>query len=274
MKKLKLLVISLVALLAVGIVGCSSQKNNSADTTTTLKIGATPVPHKEILEFAKPLLAKKGVKLEIVEFTDYILPNKALANKELDANYFQHAPYLEDFSKKNNLDLTYTIKVHFEPMGIYPGKTKSLAKLANGATVAVPNDPTNEARALLLLEKAGLIKVKPGVGLNATKKDIIENKKNLKIDELEAAQIPRALLDVDVAVINGNYAVQAGLKAGKDALLSEDKKSEAATTFGNIIAIRKGDENKKAIKILDEVLKSPEVKKFIEDKYQGAVIPL
>ncbi|ADG83110.1 NLPA lipoprotein [Thermincola ferriacetica] len=272
-----LLLLAAVLLVAVIAVGCSGAKETGQSGekgALTLKIGATPVPHKEILEFAKPLLKEKGVDLEIVEFTDYVLPNKALASGELDANYFQHIPYLEEFSKENNLDLTYTTKVHFEPMGIYPGKVKSLDQVKEGAQIAVPNDVTNEARALLLLEKAGLLKIKPGAGLKATKNDIIENPKKIEIKELEAAQIPRSLPDVDLAVINGNYAVEAGLTAGKDALLSEDKNSEAAQTYANIIAIRKGDENKEAIKILDQVLTSPEVKKFIEDKYQGAVVPV
>lgn len=280
-KKLVLLSVALIAALAFA--GCSSSKETektsqaSQDNTTktvTLKVGATPVPHKEILEFVKPMLEKKGINLEIVDFTDYVLPNKALASGEIDANYFQHVPYLDDFKKQNNLDLTYTVKVHFEPMGIYPGKVKALDKLPNGAQIAVPNDVTNEARALLLLEKAGLIKVKPGAGLNATKKDIVENPKKIDIKELEAAQIPRSLPDVDLAVINGNYAVEAGLKAGVDALLSEDAKSEAANTFANVVAIRKGDENRPEIKALDEVLQSPELKKFIEDKYKGAVVPV
>lgn len=285
MKRFKnLVLLAVLALVAVIAFGCSSKKE--ADSTSakpaaegskaaiTVKIGATPVPHKEILEFAKPLLKEKGVNLEIVDFTDYVLPNKALANKELDANYFQHVPYLEDFSKENKLDLTYTAKVHFEPMGIYPGKVKALDKLVEGSKIAVPNDTTNEARALLLLEKNGLIKIKPGVGLKATKADIVENTKKLEIVELEAAQIPRSLPDVDLAVINGNYAAEANLKPGADALVSEDKDSEAANTFANVIAIRKGDENREEIKILGQVLNSPEVKKFIEDKYQGAVVPV
>lgn len=282
MKRFKgLFLLTAVLIIALAIVGCGGQQDTgttgeepSEKEAITLKVGATPVPHKEILEFAAPLLEEKGVQLEIVEFTDYILPNNALANGELDANYFQHLPYLEDFSAENNLDLTYTTKVHFEPMGIYPGKVKSLEALEDGAQIAVPNDPTNEARALLLLEKAGLIKVKEGAGLKATKNDIIENTKNLDIKELEAAQIPRSLPDVDLAVINGNYAVEAGLTAGKDALMSEDKESEAADTFANIIAVRKGDEAAEGIKILDQVLTSPEVKQYIEDKYQGAVVPV
>ncbi|GAB4261666.1 MAG: hypothetical protein Kow00111_10040 [Thermincola ferriacetica] len=170
-----LLLLAAVLLVAVIAVGCSGAKETGQSGekgALTLKIGATPVPHKEILEFAKPLLKEKGVDLEIVEFTDYVLPNKALASGELDANYFQHIPYLEEFSKENNLDLTYTTKVHFEPMGIYPGKVKSLDQVKEGAQIAVPNDVTNEARALLLLEKAGLLKIKPGAGLKATKKTL------------------------------------------------------------------------------------------------------
>lgn len=239
-----------------------------------LKVGATPVPHAEILRAAVPLLEKKGIKLEIQEFTDYATPNKALAEGSLDANYFQHVPYLEDFAKANNLNLIWTVKVHFEPLGVYSQKIKALSELKDGASIAVPNDATNEARALLLLQDNGLIKLKADAGMKATPKDIVENKKNLKIQELEAAQIPRSLQDVDAAVINANFALDAKLNPAKDALVAEKKGSLAADTYGNIVAIRKGDENRPEIKALNEVLTSPEIKKFIEDKYQGAVIPV
>jgi D-methionine transport system substrate-binding protein len=238
-----------------------------------LKIGATPVPHEEILNAVKPELAKQGIDLQIVEFTDYVLPNQALANKELDANYFQHQPYLDDFNTKNKTDIVSAGAIHYEPLGLYPGKTKAIADLREGALIAVPNDTTNEARALLLLETAGLIKVKADAGLKATAKDISENPKKLVIKELEAAQIPRALPDVDLAVINGNYALDAKLSAATDALAKEDKDSLAAKTFANIVAVRKGDEAREDIKALVAALQSDAIKKFIEDKYQGAVLP-
>ncbi len=238
----------------------------------TLKIGASPVPHSEILKFIVPKLKTKGIDLKVIEFTDYVQPNLALENKDLDANYFQHLPYLTDFNKKNNTHIVPAINVHFEPLGIYPGKTKSLKDLKDGDTVAVPNDTTNEARALLLLESTGLIKVKSKAGLQATVKDITENPKNLKIYELEAAQLSRSLPDVNIAVINGNYAIDAGLNAQTDALKAEDKNSVAAKTFANFIAVRKGDEKRPEIKILGQVITSPEVKEFINKKYKGAVI--
>jgi D-methionine transport system substrate-binding protein len=239
-----------------------------------LTVGAVPTPHGEILKFITPILKEKGIDLKIVEFTDYVQPNLALQNKELDANYFQHVPYLEDFNKKNNTQLSATVAVHFEPLGLYPGKTKTLEELKDGDSIAVPNDTTNEARALLLLQSAGIIKVKEGTGLETTVKDIVENPKNIQIKELEAAQISRSLPDVNLAVINGNYAIEAGLNAATDALKAEDKDSLAAKTFANIITVRTGDENREEIKILDEVITSPEVRDFINEKYKGAVIPV
>lgn len=280
--KIKKILIALLALsltLFAAACGQKQAENNppqgeAAKQETVLKVGATPVPHAEILRAAAPLLEKKGIKLEVVEFTDYVTPNTALAEKSLDANYFQHVPYLEDFAKKNNLDLTWTVKVHFEPLGLYSQKVKSLADIKDGATIAVPNDTTNEARALLLLQDNGLLKLKEGAGITATIQDIVENKKNLKIKELEAAQIPRALPDVDAAVINANFALDAKLNPSKDAIVAEKKESLAADTYGNIVAVRKGDENRPEIKALNEALTSPEIKKFIEDKYQGAVVPV
>lgn len=284
-KQLKTLVaLSLIALLSLGLMGCgnTSQATSTAAAAgtaeakpeaVTLKIGASSTPHGEILSAIKPLLAEKNINLDIVEFDDYVLPNTALENKELDANYFQHLPYLEDFNAKNGTNLSSAAAIHYEPMGIYAGQVKSLADLQDGATIAVPNDATNEARALLLLEQAGLIKVKEDAGLQATVLDIVENPKNIKIQELEAAQVSRALPDVAMGIINGNYAILAGLKAS-DALMSEDKDSVAAQTFGNIIAVRTGDENNENIKALVEALKSDTCKQFIEEKYQGAVVPL
>jgi len=266
MKKL-VVVLSIVGLTLSLITGCAKKEDNK------IVIGASPVPHAEILAVAKEVLKEKGYELEIKEFTDYVQPNLTLENKELDANYFQHQPYLDDFNAKNKTDLVSAAAIHYEPLGLYPGKTKTIDGLAEGAIVAVPNDTTNEARALLLLETIGLIKVNPDAGLNATVNDITEYTKNIKIQELEAAQIPRALADVDLAVINGNYAIEAGLNAATDALAKEEKDSLAAQTFANILAVRKGDENREDIKALIEALKSPEVKKFIEEKYQGSVIP-
>jgi D-methionine transport system substrate-binding protein len=256
--------------LSVSLVGCGSQARNEKKLT----IGATSEPHAEILNHIVPILKEKGIELTVMEFADYAQLNPALKNKELDANFFQHTPYLNDFNSKEKATLTSAVAVHFEPLGLYPGKTKSLDDIKDGDIIAVPNDTTNEARALLLLESAGLIKVKEGVGLNATAKDIIENPKNLKIEELAAAQLARALPDVNLAVINGNYAIQAGLNVAKDALIAEDKDSAAAQSFANIVVVRAGDENREAIKILKEVITSEEVKKFINDKYQGSVIPV
>lgn len=238
-----------------------------------LVIGASPAPHAEILTAAQELMKAKGYELEIKEYTDYIQPNNALDAGDLDANYFQHLPYLEQFIEQHGTKLASAGKVHYEPFGIYAGKTSDLASLADKAKVAVPNDVTNEARALLLLEAQGLIKLKEGAGLNATKNDIEENTKNLEIIEIEAAQIPRSINDVDIAVINGNYAIEAGMKVS-DALAVESSDSVAATTYGNVVAVREGDENNDAIKALMEVLHSDEIKKFMEDTYEGAVVPL
>lgn len=240
---------------------------------TKLVVGASPAPHAEILNAAKDVLAAKGYELEIVEFTDYVLPNNALDSGDLDANYFQHKPYLDSFNEQNGTKLVSAGAIHYEPFGIYAGKSASLEEVPDKGTVLVPNDVSNEARALLLLEAQGLITLKEGVGLNATKMDIVENPKNLDIVELEAAQLPRSLSDGDIAVINGNYAIEAGLKV-KDALAVEDSESLAATTYGNVIAVREGDENSDAIKALIEALTSDEVKAFMEETYEGAVVPL
>ncbi|MCI9148677.1 MAG: ABC transporter substrate-binding protein [Hungatella sp.] len=236
-------------------------------------IGASPAPHAEILRAAGDVLAEKGYELDIKEYVDYIQPNLALESGDLDANYFQHLPYLESFNEENGTKLVSAAAIHYEPFGIYAGKTKSLEELADGATVAVPNDTSNEARALLLLEAQGLIKLKDGAGLTATKNDIVENPKNIKLYEVEAAQIPRSIDDVDVAVINGNYAIDAGFKVS-DALAVEDSQSIAATTYGNVIAVQEGKENDEAVKALIEALESDQVKAFIESTYEGAVVPL
>lgn len=248
----------------------------AAQETAQLKkivIGASPSPHAEILKVAKEVLAEKGYELDIKEYVDYVQPNLALDSEDLDANYFQHVPYLEQFNQENKTSLVSAAAIHYEPFGIYAGKTLSLDALKDGAKIAVPNDATNEARALLLLEAQGLIKLKEDVGLGATKNDIVENPKNLVLYELEAAQIPRSIDDVEIAVINGNYAIEAGFKVS-DALAVEDANSIAASTYGNIIAVKEGREEDEAIVALIDALTSDEVKSFIEETYGGAVVPL
>lgn len=238
-----------------------------------LKVGAVPTPHAEILNFIKPVLAKEGIDLQVVIFNDYIQPNRALSSGELDANYFQHVPYLNDYNKQNGTHLVPTVAVHFEPLGLYPGKSKSLTNIPDGATIAVPNDTTNEGRALLLLQSAGLIKLKDPTGLTETKHDITWNPHHIRIEELDAAAIPRTVHDVNYAVINGNYAIQAGFTIS-DALISEKADSLAAKTYANVIVVRNGDQNKPAIIALDKAITSPAVKKFIEQKYKGSVVPV
>ena len=241
---------------------------------TTIVVGASPSPHAEILEQAKPLLEAKGWKLDIKEYSDYIQPNAALASGDLDANYFQHQPYLDEYNSENGTDLVGVATIHYEPFGIFPGKTKSLEGLKDGATVGVPNDATNEARALNLLAANGLIKLKDGADINATVKDIEDNPKNLQIQEIEAAQLPRSLQDLDIAVINGNYAIDAGLSPTKDALALEDAESLGAKTYGNVVAVRKGDENTEKTKALIAALESDTVRDYINKTYDGAVVPL
>lgn len=275
----KALALALTGAVIIGaFAGCGAKKDSSSDTkkeeTKKIVIGASPSPHADILKVAKKELKKEGYELEIKEYSDYVQPNTALESGDLDANYFQHKPYLDDFNKKKKTHLVSAGMIHYEPFGIFPGKTKTLKDLKKGTTVAVPNDTTNEARALLLLQDQGLIKLKDGAGLTATKKDIVENKKDLAIKEIEAAQIPRSLKDVDIAVVNGNYALQAGLKVNKDALATEDADSVGAKTYGNIVAVKKGNEKLAATKALIKALKSDTVKKYINDKYDGAVVPL
>lgn len=267
MKKIiSLLLVIAFALSVLALTGCGNKSSK-------LTIGATPSPHAEVLEYAKEILAKQGVELEIKVFNDYVIPNTSVENGELDANYFQHKPYLNNFNSENGTHLVAVGDIHYEPFGIYAGKTKSLADLPAGATIAIPNDGTNEARALLLLADNGLITLKSTVNASspATKLDI-EDAKGYNIVELEAAQLPSQLPSVDVAVINGNYAIGAGLKV-KDALAIERQDSDAAVTYVNVIAVKAGNENNEAVKKLVEVLKSEEVQKWIEAKYEGAVVP-
>ena len=241
--------------------------SGSALADTTLRIGVTPVPHADIVNFIKPTLEKEGVKLEVVEFNDYIQPNLALDAGELDANYFQTIPYLEEMVKSRGLNLHILVSVHLEPMALYSKKVKRLADIPAGAKVAVPSDPTNEGRALKVLEHAGLIKLKDGATLLSGIGDIVSNPKKLKFVELEPALLPRALDDVTAAVINANYALEAGFNP---AIALEEKSSP----FGNVVAIREGDDKKEAFQKLKKAITSPEVKKFIEEKYQGGVLPV
>lgn len=278
----------LAGLTASFVVGCGNGNDKQAQQTPAnndqqqeekkdlekITVGASPSPHAEILEVAKAALVEKGYELEIVTFSDYIQPNMSLEDGTLDANYFQHEPYLLQFNEENDTHLVSAGAVHYEPMGIFPSITKTLEELADGATIAVPNDTTNEARALLLLEAQGLIKINPDAGLKATVLDITDNPKNLKIKEIEAAQIPTVLPDFDLAVINGNYAIPAKLSVAKDALALEDKDSEAAQTYGNIIAVKEGQEDSEKTKALVEALKSDAVKTYINDTYDGAVVPI
>ncbi|MBC3796672.1 MetQ/NlpA family ABC transporter substrate-binding protein [Acetobacterium tundrae] len=271
MKKFgSLLLISIIGLAL--LTGCAAKSTGADDKTIT--VGASPTPHAEILKVAGEVLADEGYTLQIKEFTDYVQPNLTLQSGELDANYFQHLPYLEDFNTKNNTKLVSAGAIHYEPLGLYPGKTKTLDALADGSTIAIPNDTTNEARALLLLQTNGLIKINPSVGLEATPKDIIENPKNIQFAELEAAQLARSLQDVDLAVINGNYAIEAGLNVSTDAIAKEEKDSLAAQTYANIVAVRAGDENSAKTVALMKALKSDKVKAYIEDTYKGAVVPI
>lgn len=268
MKKLFTLFLVLT-LVAVVFTGCG--KKNREDKN--IVVGASTTPHAEILEQARPALEAAGYTLEIVEYSDYVQPNVALNSGDLDSNYFQHQPYLDQYNEENGTKLVSAGIIHYEPVGVYPGKTATFEELKDGAQIAVPNDATNEARALLLLEAQGLITLKEGVGLKATKTDITDNPKNLNIVEIEAAQLARSLQDVDMAVINGNVAIQAGLNVANDAIASESKDSIAAETYGNIIAVKTGNENRADIKALIKALQSDTVKKYIEDTYEGAVVP-
>ncbi len=270
MKGKFLAAITLAATLLLTGCGGGDGEKPAASSETTLKIGATPAPHAEILEQIKPDLKEQGIELEIIEFNDYVQPNIALNDKELDANFFQHEPYLNDFiGEHTDVKLKNAGGVHVEPMGIYSKKIKDLNELVNGAAVSIPNDPTNGGRALLLLQKAGLLQLKEGTTEKATIQDIAANPKNLLIQEVEAAQLPRTLEDVDISIINTNFALNADLNPMKDALFIEDKDSP----YVNIIAVRDGDENRDDIKKLLTTIKSDKIKKFIEDKYQGAIVP-
>lgn len=305
-KKIATLLIATLAFGVVGLTGCgandgatneatenaateeTAQETEGADTAedsteeTTdaatgelevLKVGASITPHAEILAQVKDTLAQEGYDLQVVEYNDYVLPNTALEDGELDANFFQHQPYLDDFNAENGTHLVSVAAVHFEPFGLYAGKTDSIANLKDGATVAVPNDTTNEARALLLLEAQGLIKLKEGAGLTATVLDIEENPLNLEIKEIEAAQLVRSLPDVDIAAINGNYAAEGGLNVA-DAIAVEASDSLAADTYANVIVVKEGNENSEKTQALVGAVLSDGVKSYIEETYGNAVIPV
>lgn len=302
-KKIATLLIATLTLGVVGLTGCGASDGatnentenvateettevaDTADTATeettdsatgeleVLKVGASITPHAEILAQVKDVLAQEGYDLQVVEYNDYVLPNTALEDGELDANFFQHQPYLDDFNAENGTHLVSVAAVHFEPFGLYAGKTDSIANLKDGAVVAVPNDTTNEARALLLLEAQGLIKLKEGAGLTATVLDIEENPLNLEIKEIEAAQLVRSLPDVDIAAINGNYAAEGGLNVA-DAIAVETSDSLAADTYANVIVVKEGNENSEKTQALVDAVLSDGVKSYIEETYGNAVIPV
>ncbi|MGC5039234.1 MULTISPECIES: MetQ/NlpA family ABC transporter substrate-binding protein [unclassified Streptomyces] len=255
--------------LTLGLSACGGDSSSSS-TDGPLIVAASPVPHAEILTYVKDNLAKKeGLDLEVKEFTDYVTPNTATQDGSVGANYFQNKPYLDDFNKKNGTDIVPVVTVHLEPLGLYSRTVKKADDLKSGATVAIPNDTVNEARALKLLAANGLITLKAGVGNEATPSDITKNPKNLKFKELEAAQTPRSLDDVDAAVVNGNYAIESDLKPAQDALVLESPKNNP---YGNFLAVKKGNEDDPRVKKLAKLLTSPEVKKFIQDKYAGSVL--
>lgn len=277
MKK-RLLSLTLAGILAVGaLTGCgSSSDTNKGETTEnkgTITVAASETPHSEILEQAKEILKEEGWDLEITVFNDYVQPNNVVESGDFDANYFQHIPYLEDFNKEHGTHLVNAGGIHYEPFGIYPGTKDSLDAIAKGDVIAVPNDTTNEARALLLLQDNGIIKLKNGVGLEATVNDIEENPYEVEIQELEAAQVSRVTGEVAFAVLNGNYALEAGFSVGKDAIAYEKSDSEAAQTYVNVIAVKEGNEDSEKIKALVNALESDEIRDYINETYDGAVIP-
>ncbi|PZT69936.1 metal ABC transporter substrate-binding protein [Streptomyces sp. SW4] len=256
--------------LTLGLTACGAGQDSASDTSGPLIVAASPVPHAEILTYVKEELAKDaGLDLEVREFTDYVTPNTATEDGSVGANFFQTQPYLDDFNKKNGTHIVSVVDVHLEPLGLYSDKVKKADGLKSGATVAVPNDTVNEGRALQLLAANGLITLKDGVGNAATPADITKNPKNLKFKEVEAAATPRLLKDVDAAVVNGNYAIEADLKPSEDALVLESAKNNPNS---NLLAVKEGNEDDPRVKKLADLLTSPEVKKFIEDKYAGSVV--
>jgi len=280
----KLFLLALIVTLAVTAFGCAKNEPAPSEQTpagetpsdetelTKIKVAASSVPHAEILAQVKTDLADKGFELEVIEFADYVQPNMVVEAGDVDANFFQHKPYLDNFNEEKGTNIVSVAAVHFEPLGIYPGKSNDLSNIPDGAAIAVPNDTTNEARALLLLEANGIIRIKEGAGLTATKKDIVDNPHNVDIVELEAAQVARVVAETDFVVLNGNYALEAGFNVENDALAKEEQESEAAQTYANILCVKKGNEETEKTKALIEALKSDKVKQFIADNYEGAVV--
>jgi D-methionine transport system substrate-binding protein len=286
----KVLLLALILALAVSAFGCANNEPAPSEQTppeqtpadkapsgdaklTKITVAASSVPHAEILEQVKSDLADKGFELEVIEFSDYVQPNMVVEAGDIDANFFQHKPYLDNFNEEKKTNIVSVAAVHYEPLGVYPGKSDDLSNIPDGAAIAVPNDTTNEARALLLLEANGIIKIKKGAGLTATKKDIVENLHNVDIVELEAAQVARVVAETDFVVLNGNYALEAGFNVN-DALAKEEQESEAAQTYANILCVKKGNEETEKTKALIEALKSDKVKQFISDTYEGAVVAI
>ncbi|MDD6734644.1 MAG: MetQ/NlpA family ABC transporter substrate-binding protein [Lachnospiraceae bacterium] len=268
MKK-RILAIVLSSVLALGVLtGCGGAKSDKV-----IKVAASATPHAEILEQAKPLLEAKGYTLEVQVFDDYVQPNNVVESGEFDANYFQHISYLNSFNAEQGTHLVNAAGIHYEPFGIYPGTKSDLSEIADGDVIAIPNDTTNEARALLLLQENGIITLKEGAGIEATVNDIAEYNVNIEIKELEAAQVSRVIPEVAYVVLNGNYALQAGLSAGKDAIAVESATSEAIQVYVNIIAVKEGNENNEKIQALVDVLKSQEIVDYINATYNGAVVP-
>ena len=284
----KFFALALTLVLALSLTACGGSGSSSAGTsasasgsaagstqeTVVLKVAASPTPHAQILEQVKPILAEQGIDLQITEYGDYIVPNTAVEEGDEDVNYFQHQPYLDQFNEENGTHLVSVAAIHYEPFGIYPCKTASLDELPDGATVAVPNDATNEARALQLLAANGLIEIDPNAGLKATPNDITSNPKNLQFVELEAAMVPNVTTEVDIAAINGNYALQAGFSSANDAIALEDADSEAAQTYANIIVVKEGNEKNPAVLALVEALKSDAVRDYINETYSNNVLPI
>ena len=264
--------VAVCAAAAIALTGCGDDKAKepakTASADTTITVGATPVPHADILNFIAPEMKKQGVTLKVLEFSDYVKPNMALADKEIDANFFQHKPYLDSFAKERGLKLSSLVAVHIEPMGVYSKKFKDVKSVPDGAKIAIPNDPTNGGRALRVLADAGIFGLKDGVGVNGTPADIVNNAKNVKILEMEAAVLPRTLDDVDFAVINSNFALSVGLNPTKDSLFTEAKDSP----YANIVAVR-ADDNREVLQKLKSAITSPAVRDFILEKYKGSVVP-
>ena len=279
----KLLALTMALVLCLGLAACGGDTTESTDTqentestgeTVTLKVGATPAPHQEILEQVVDNLAEQGITLEIVPYNDYVAPNTAVEEGVDDANFFQHITYMENFNAERGTHLVNAGAIHYEPMGIYAGKSDSLENISDGAVIAIPNDATNEGRALLLLQDLGLLTLKEDAGLEATPKDIAENPHNLQFKELEAAMLPQTIDEVDFSIINSNYALDAGLNPTTDSLGMEDPESDAAQAYANIIAVKEGNENNEAIKALVEALQSDTIRDYINDTYNGAVVPM